>query len=100
MVLKTFKETTKIKDKNKGHTREFKSDDPTTYLTNVEQQKNMLLDTIDDAKAKKIKKINKWVEPELNKDISKIKDKISREVNFIIAKKVPRDGIVLYRKEK
>ena len=29
----------------------------------------MLLDTIDDAKAKKI---NKWVEPELNKDISKI----------------------------
>ena len=30
----------------------------------------------------------------------KIKDKISREVNFIIAKKVPKDGIVLYRKEK
>ena len=31
---------------------------------------------------------------------SKIKDKISREVNFIIAKKVPRDGIILYKKEK
>ena len=30
----------------------------------------------------------------------KIKDKISREVDFIIAKKVPKDGIVLYRKEK
>ena len=30
----------------------------------------------------------------------KIKDKISREVDFIITKKVPRDGIVLYRKEK
>ena len=30
----------------------------------------------------------------------KIKDKISREVDFIIAKKVPRDGIILYRKEK
>ena len=30
----------------------------------------------------------------------KIKDKISREVNFIIAKKVPRDGIILYRKNK
>ncbi len=56
--------------KSKGYTREFRSDDPTTYLTNVEQQKAMLLDTIDDAKAKKIKK--KWVEPELNKDISKI----------------------------
>ncbi len=55
--------------KSKGYTREFRSDDPTTYLTNVEQQKNMLLDTIDDAKAKKI---NKWVEPELNEDISKI----------------------------
>ena len=45
-----------IKDKNKGHTREFKSDDPTTYLTNVEQQKNMLLDLVDDAKAKPKKK--------------------------------------------
>ena len=30
----------------------------------------------------------------------KIKDKISREVDFIIAKKAPRDGIILYRKEK
>jgi len=30
----------------------------------------------------------------------KIKDKISREVDFIITKKVPKDGIVLYRKEK
>ena len=30
----------------------------------------------------------------------KIKDKISRDVDFIIAKKVPRDGIILYRKEK
>ena len=56
--------------KSKGYTREFRSDDPTTYLTNVDQQKAMLLDTIDDAKAKKIK--NKWVEPELNEDISKI----------------------------
>ena len=31
---------------------------------------------------------------------SKIKDKISREVYFIIAKKAPRNGIILYRKEK
>ena len=58
--------------KNKNYTREFKSDDPSTYLTNENQMKGMLLDTIDDAKAKKIKKINKWIEPELNKDISKI----------------------------
>ena len=30
---------------------------------------------------------------------SKIKDKISREVDFIIDNKVPKDGIVLYKKE-
>ena len=61
--------------KSKGYTREFRSDDSSTYLSNVEQQKAMLLDTIDDEvnkKIKKIKKINKYVEPELNEDISKI----------------------------
>ena len=31
---------------------------------------------------------------------SKIKDKISRDVDFIIAKKVPIDGIILYKSEK
>jgi hypothetical protein len=31
---------------------------------------------------------------------SKIKDKISRDVDFIIAKKVPKDGIILYKSEK
>ena len=30
----------------------------------------------------------------------KIKDKISRDVDFIIAKKVPIDGIILYKSEK
>ena len=55
-----------------GYTREFKNDDPSTYLSNVEQQKAMLLDTIDDEVKKKMKKINKYVEPELNEDISKI----------------------------
>ena len=29
----------------------------------------------------------------------KIKDKISRDVDFIIDNKVPKDGIVLYKKE-
>ena len=53
--------------KNKGYTKQYKNDDPTTALTDVEQQKNMLLDTINDAlERKKIKKINKWVEPEMN----------------------------------
>jgi hypothetical protein len=60
--------------KSKGYTREFRSDDPSTYMTNVEQQKNLLLDTLDDAKAKKIKKINKWVEPEINKDLAQFAD--------------------------
>ena len=30
----------------------------------------------------------------------KIKDKISRDVHFIIHNKVPRDGIILYKKEE
>ena len=41
--------------KSKGYTREFRSDDSSTYLSNVEQQKAMLLDTIDDEVNKKIK---------------------------------------------
>ena len=55
--------------KKKSLVRQFRNDDPTTYLTNVDQQKAMLLETIDDAKPKKIKKFE---EPELNEDISKI----------------------------
>ena len=61
--------------KSKGYTREFRNDDPTTALTNEDQMKGMLLDTIDDAKSllqKKIKKINKFVEPQLNKDLDHI----------------------------
>jgi len=56
--------------KSKGYTREFRSDDPSTYMTNVDQKKAMLLDTIDDAK--KIKKINKYVEPEIDQSINSI----------------------------
>ena len=67
-----------MKKKSKGYTKEFRSDDPSTYLTNVEQQKNLLLDTIDDAKAKKIKKINKWVEPEINKDLAQFAESRAR----------------------
>ena len=42
-----------MKKKSKGYTREFKNDDPTTALSHIDQQKRMLLDTIDDAKPKK-----------------------------------------------
>ena len=33
--------------KSKQYTKEFKSEDPSTYLSNEEQQQNMLLDTVD-----------------------------------------------------
>ena len=52
-----------MKKKSKGYTREFKNDDPTTALSHIDQQKRMLLDTIDDAKPKKV---NTYVEPEMN----------------------------------
>ena len=55
-----------IKDKNKGYTREFKNDDPTSFLSHPEQQKSMLLDTINDAKPKPKKKIMEPIEiPEI-----------------------------------
>jgi hypothetical protein len=71
-------------EKNKGYTKQFKSDDPTTYLTDENQQKNMLLDMIDDevekkVKEKKIKKINKYVEPQIDESINKITE---RRVRF------------------
>jgi len=56
----------KNKDKNKGYTREFKSDDPSTYLSHVDQQKSMLLDTISAAKAKTKKRVVEPIEiPEI-----------------------------------
>ena len=55
--------------KNKSMVRQFRSDDPSTYLTNVEQQKAMLLETINDAKPKKIKK---YEEPEIDQSINSI----------------------------
>ena len=61
--------------KKKSLVKQFRSDSPDTYLTNEDQQKAMLLDTIDDEmERKKIKKINKFVEPQLNKDLDHIAD--------------------------
>ena len=61
--------------KNKGYTRNHRNDDPTSYLSHPEQQKAMLLDLYDDEmERKKIKKINKFVEPQLNKDLDHIAD--------------------------
>ena len=55
--------------KKKSLVKQFRSDDPSTYLSNVDQQKAMLLDTIDDVKAKKIKK---YEEPEIDQSINSI----------------------------
>ena len=57
--------------KKKSLVRQFRSDDPSTYLSNVEQQKAMLLETIEDMKPKKIKKIN-YSEPEIDESINQI----------------------------
>ena len=76
--------------KNKGYTKQYKNDDPTTHLTDVEQQKNMLLDTIDDAmERKKIKKINKWVEPEKNKDLDQFAESRARYETLRSKRKPP-----------
>ena len=68
--------------KNKGYTRQYKNDDPTTALSHIDQQKAMLLDTIDmemENNNKKISKIQKrinaklnYVEPQINKDLDHI----------------------------
>ena len=55
--------------KKKQLTKQFRSDSPDTYLSHIDQQKAMLLDTIDDAKPKKI---NKYVEPEIDQSINSI----------------------------
>jgi hypothetical protein len=75
--------------KSKGYTREFRSDDPSTYLSNVEQQKAMLLDTIDDEVNKKKKKINKYVEPEIDENINKISESRVRYETLRAKRKPP-----------
>ena len=56
--------------KKKQLTKQFRSDSPDTYLSHIDQQKAMLLDTmIDDAKPKKI---NKYEEPEIDQSINSI----------------------------
>ena len=62
--------------KKKQLTKQFRSDTPDTYLSHIDQQKAMLLDTIDDAK--KIKKINKYVEPQINKDLDQFAESRAR----------------------
>ena len=59
--------------KKKSLVKQFRSDDPSTYLSHVDQQKSMLLELLDaeternNKKISKIqKRINTYVEPEIN----------------------------------
>ena len=66
--------------KKKSLVKEFRSDDPSTYLTNVDQQKAMLIELLDaetERNNKKISQIQKKInffEPEINKDLDHIAD--------------------------
>ena len=85
-----------MKKKNKSMVRQFRSDDPSTYLTNLEQQKALLLETIDmemERNNKEIsqiqKKINKYVEPEIDENINKISENRVRYETLRSKKKSP-----------
>ena len=82
--------------KSKGYTRQFRNDDPTTALTNEDQMKGMLLDAIDDAmernnkKISKIqKRINTYVEPEIDENINKISENRVRYETLRSKRKAP-----------
>ena len=66
-------------EKNKGYTKQYRNDDPTTALSHKDQQEAMLLDALDmemEKNKKEIsrvqKRINTFVEPQLNKDLDHI----------------------------
>ena len=66
-------------EKKKSLVKQFRNDDPSTYLTNVDQQKAMLLELLDDETERNNKKIsqiqrriNTYVEPEINENLNHI----------------------------
>ena len=67
--------------KKKSLVKQFRSDSPDTYLSNVDQQKAMLLELLDaetERNNKKIsqiqRRINTYVEPEIDENINKISE--------------------------
>ena len=66
--------------KKKSLVKQFRSDSPDTYLSNVDQQKAMLLELLDAETERNNKKISqiqkkiKFFEPEINKDLDHIAD--------------------------
>ena len=69
-------------EKNKGYTKQYRNDDPTTALSHKDQQEAMLLDTLDmemEKNKKEMSQVQKrintklnYVEPEINKDLDHI----------------------------
>ena len=67
--------------KKKSLVKQFRSDDPSTYLTNVEQQRSMLLDTLD-------------MEMEKNKkEMSQVQKRINTKLNYVEPKMNDLDHI-------
>ena len=71
--------------KKKSLVKEFRSDDPSTYLTNVDQQKAMLIELLDaetERNNKKIsqiqRRINTYVEPQINKYLDQFAESRAR----------------------
>ena len=71
--------------KKKSLVKQFRSDSPDTYLSNVDQQKAMLLELLDaetERNNKKIsniqKRINTYVEPQINKDLDQFAESRAR----------------------
>ena len=82
--------------KKKSLVKQFRSDDPSTYLTNVDQQKAMLLELIDaetERNKKKIsqiqRRINTYVEPEIDENINKISESRVRYETLRSKRKAP-----------
>ena len=82
--------------KKKSLVKQFRSDDPSTYLTNVDQQKAMLLELIDaetERNNKKIsqiqRRINTYVEPEIDENINKISESRVRYETLRSKRKAP-----------
>ena len=71
--------------KKKSLVKQFRSDSPDTYLSNVDQQKAMLLELLDaetERNNKKIsqiqRRINTYVEPQINKDLDQFAESRAR----------------------
>ena len=82
--------------KKKSLVKEFRSDDPSTYLTNVDRQKAMLIELLDaetERNNKKIsqiqRRINTYVEPEIDENINKISESRVRYETLRSKRKAP-----------